>query len=150
MKKTQDMAEIIDGKRISEEIKTEIATEVKSMLDKGMRAPHLAVVIAGEDGAALSYAESIEKQCKGVGFISSVYHLSSNTPEEEFLSTIEFLNNDDEIDGYIIQMPLPKHISIDKVTAKVAPKRTWTVFIQQTWATCCLAKSAICLPPRMA
>ncbi len=122
------MAEIIDGKKISEEIKTEIATEVKSLLDRGLRAPHLAVIIAGDDGAALSYAESIEKQCKGVGFISSVYHLSSNTPEEEFLSTINFLNNDDEVDGYIIQMPLPKQISIEKVTAMVDPEKDMDCF----------------------
>ena len=122
------MAEIIDGKKISEEIKTEIATEVKGLLDKGLRAPHLAVVIAGDDGAATSYAESIEKQCKGVGFMSSVYHLSGNTTESEFLSTIDFLNNDDEIDGYIIQMPLPKQVSIDKVTAKVAPGKDMDCF----------------------
>lgn len=117
------MATIIDGKMISDTIKTEIAIQVKDLLDKGMRAPHLAVVIAGDDGAALSYVASIEKQCKGVGFISSVYHLSANTPEEEFLSTIDFLNQDDEIDGYIIQMPLPKQISIEKVTAHVSPEK---------------------------
>ncbi|MBR4913417.1 MAG: bifunctional 5,10-methylene-tetrahydrofolate dehydrogenase/5,10-methylene-tetrahydrofolate cyclohydrolase, partial [Bacteroidales bacterium] len=89
------MAIIIDGKQVSENIKTEIALSVKDLLDKGLRAPHLAVVIAGDDGAALSYVSSIEKQCKGVGFISSVYHLSANTTEEEFLATIDFLNQDE-------------------------------------------------------
>ena len=122
------MATIIDGKLISENIKTEIAISVKGLLDKGLRAPHLAAVIAGDDGAALSYVSSIEKQCKGVGFISSVYHLSANTTEEEFLSTIDFLNRDEEIDGYIIQMPLPKHISVDKVTAHVAPEKDMDCF----------------------
>ena len=122
------MATIIDGKQISENIKTEIATTVKGLLDKGARAPHLAVVIAGDDGAALSYVSSIEKQCKGVGFMSSVYHLSPNITEEEFLSTIDFLNTDEEIDGYIIQMPLPKHISIDKVTAHVSPEKDMDCF----------------------
>ncbi len=122
------MATIIDGKMISDTIKTEIATTVKGLLDKGLRAPHLAVVIAGDDGAALSYVSSIEKQCKGVGFISSVYHLSPNITEEEFLGTIDFLNNDDEIDGYIIQMPLPKQVSIDKVTAHVSPAKDMDCF----------------------
>jgi methylenetetrahydrofolate dehydrogenase (NADP+)/methenyltetrahydrofolate cyclohydrolase len=122
------MATIIDGKMISDTIKTEIATSVKDMLDKGLRAPHLAVVIAGDDGAALSYVSSIEKQCKGVGFMSSVYHLSPNITEEEFLGTIDFLNNDDEIDGYIIQMPLPKQVSIDKVTAHVSPAKDMDCF----------------------
>ena len=79
------MAQIIDGKLISDTIKTEIATSVKDLLDKGLRAPHLAAIIAGDDGAALSYVSSIEKQCKGVGFMSSVYHLSPNITEEEFL-----------------------------------------------------------------
>lgn len=134
------MATIIDGKQISEDIKTEIAVTVKGLLDKGLRAPHLAVVIAGDDGAALSYVSSIEKQCKGVGFISSVYQLSPNIPEEEFLATIDFLNNDDEVDGYIIQMPLPKQISIDKVTAHVRPDKDMDCFHPENMGNLLLGK----------
>lgn len=134
------MATIIDGKQISEDIKTEIAVTVKGLLDKGLRAPHLAVVIAGDDGAALSYVSSIEKQCKGVGFISSVYQLSPNIPEEEFLATIDFLNNDDEVDGYIIQMPLPKQVSIDKVTAHVRPDKDMDCFHPENMGNLLLGK----------
>jgi methylenetetrahydrofolate dehydrogenase (NADP+)/methenyltetrahydrofolate cyclohydrolase len=134
------MARIIDGKQISDNIKTEIATTVKDLLDKGLRAPHLAVVIAGDDGAALSYVASIEKQCKGVGFMSSVYHLSANTTEEEFLATIDFLNQDDEIDGYIIQMPLPKQVSIDKVTAHVSPAKDMDCFHPENMGNLLLGK----------
>ena len=134
------MARIIDGKQISDNIKTEIATTVKDLLDKGLRAPHLAVVIAGDDGAALSYVASIEKQCKGVGFMSSVYHLSANTTEDEFLATIDFLNNDDEIDGYIIQMPLPKQVSIDKVTAHVSPAKDMDCFHPENMGNLLLGK----------
>jgi methylenetetrahydrofolate dehydrogenase (NADP+)/methenyltetrahydrofolate cyclohydrolase len=134
------MARIIDGKQISDNIKTEIATTVKDLLDKGLRAPHLAVVIAGDDGAALSYVASIEKQCKGVGFMSSVYHLSANTTEEEFLATIDFLNNDDEIDGYIIQMPLPKQVSIDKVIAHVRPAKDMDCFHPENMGNLLLGK----------
>ena len=134
------MATIINGKLISENIKSEIAISVKDMLDKGLRAPHLAVVIAGDDGAALSYVSSIEKQCKGVGFIASVYHLSDKTSEEEFLSTIDFLNSDDEIDGYIIQMPLPKHISIEKVTAHVSPEKDMDCFHPENMGNLLLGK----------
>ena len=134
------MATIIDGKLISENIKSEIAISVKDMLNKGLRAPHLAVVIAGDDGAALSYVSSIEKQCKGVGFIASVYHLSDKTSEEEFLSTIDFLNSDDEIDGYIIQMPLPKHISIEKVTAHVSPEKDMDCFHPENMGNLLLGK----------
>lgn len=134
------MARIIDGKQISEDIKTEIAIKVKELLDKGLRAPHLAVVIAGDDGAALSYVSSIEKQCRGVGFISSVYHLSANTTEEEFLATIDFINQDDEIDGYIIQMPLPKQVSIDKVTAHVSPAKDMDCFHPENMGNLLLGK----------
>ena len=134
------MAQIIDGKLISDTIKTEIATSVKDLLDKGLRAPHLAAIIAGDDGAALSYVSSIEKQCKGVGFMSSVYHLSPNITEEEFLATIDFLNNDDEIDGYIIQMPLPKQISIDKVTAHVSPTKDMDCFHPEDMGNLLLGK----------
>ena len=134
------MARIIDGKQISEDIKTEIAIKVKELLDKGLRAPHLAVVIAGDDGAAHSYVSSIEKQCKGVGFISSVYHLSANTTEEEFLATIDFINQDDEIDGYIIQMPLPKQVSIDKVTAHVSPAKDMDCFHPENMGNLLLGK----------
>lgn len=134
------MAQIIDGKLISDTIKTEIATSVKDLLDKGLRAPHLAAIIAGDDGAALSYVSSIEKQCKGVGFMSSVYHLSPNITEEEFLATIDFLNNDDEIDGYIIQMPLPKQISIDKVTAHVSPAKDMDCFHPENMGNLLLGK----------
>jgi len=126
------MAQIIDGKLISDTIKTEIATSVKDLLDKGLRAPHLAAIIAGDDGAALSYVSSIEKQCKGVGFMSSVYHLSPNITEEEFLATIDFLNNDDEIDGYIIQ--------IDKVTAHVSPAKDMDCFHPENMGNLLLGK----------
>ena len=122
------MPNIIDGKAIASTIKTEIATEVKSLLDQGKPAPHLAVIIAGEDGAALSYVNSIEKQCKGVGYICSAYKFPANVPEKDILATIDFLNSDDEVDGYIIQMPLPKQVSIDKVVAHVDPRKDMDCF----------------------
>ncbi len=122
------MAQIINGKEIADTIKTELAMEVKGLLDSGNPAPHLAVLIAGEDGAALSYVNSIEKQCKAVGYMASVYRFPSNVKEEEFINTIDFLNNDDEIDGYIIQMPLPAQVSIDKVTAHVSPDKDMDCF----------------------
>lgn len=122
------MANIIDGKAIAGAIKTEIATKVKDLLDQGKAAPHLAVIIAGEDGAALSYVNSIEKQCKAVGFTVSPYKFPSSVKEKDILDTIDFLNSDDEVDGYIIQMPLPKQISIDNVTAHVDPRKDMDCF----------------------
>lgn len=114
---------IIDGKLIAETMKKEIAAEVAGMIDKGVGAPHLAAVIVGEDGASLTYVASKEKACHNVGMTSSVYRLSANATEEEVLKTIEFLNNDEEIDGYIVQLPLPKHINETKVIQSINPNK---------------------------
>ncbi len=114
---------IIDGKLISEQIKKEIAAEVADMLDHGKPAPHLAAVIVGEDGASKTYVASKEKACHSVGMTSSVYRLPATTSEEELLKTVEFLNNDPEIDGYIIQLPLPKHIDEDKIINAIKPSK---------------------------
>lgn len=114
---------IIDGKLISEQIKKEIAAEVADMIDHGKPAPHLAAVIVGEDGASKTYVASKEKACHSVGMTSSVYRLPATTSEEELLKTVEFLNNDPEIDGYIIQLPLPKHIDEDKVINAIKPSK---------------------------
>ncbi len=114
---------IIDGKLIAETMKKEIAAEVADMIDRGIGAPHLAAVIVGEDGASLTYVASKEKACRNVGMISSVYRLSSKATEEEVLNTINFLNNDEEIDGYIVQLPLPKHINETKVIQSINPNK---------------------------
>ncbi len=114
---------IIDGKLISEQIKKEIAAEVADMIDHGKDAPHLAAVIVGEDGASQTYVASKEKACHSVGMTSSVYRLPARTTEEELLQTVEFLNNDPEIDGYIIQLPLPKHIDEDKIINAIKPSK---------------------------
>lgn len=114
---------IIDGKLIAGTMKKEIAAEVAGMIDKGVGAPHLAAVIVGEDGASLTYVASKEKACHNVGMTSSVYRLSANATEEEVLKTIDFLNNDEEIDGYIVQLPLPKHINETKVIQSINPNK---------------------------
>lgn len=114
---------IIDGKLIAETMKKEIATEVANMIDKGAGAPHLAAVIVGEDGASLTYVASKEKACRSVGMTSSVYRLSEKSTEEDVLNTINFLNNDPEIDGYIVQLPLPKHINETKVIQSISPDK---------------------------
>lgn len=110
---------IIDGKLIAETIKKEIAAKVADMIDHGQDTPHLAAVLVGEDGASLTYVASKEKACHCVGMISSVYRLSEKASEEEVLNTINFLNNDPEIDGFIVQLPMPKHINETKVIQSI-------------------------------
>lgn len=114
---------IIDGKLVAETIKKEIAKEVADMIDKGVGAPHLAAVIVGEDGASLTYVASKEKASHSVGMISSVYRLNANSTEEDIINTINFLNNDPEIDGYIVQLPLPEHINETRVIQSINPDK---------------------------
>lgn len=114
---------IIDGRQIASEVKKELSEEVKVLLDAGKRPPHLVAVIVGEDGASQSYVASKEKQSKEVGFMSSVYRFPNTLTEEELLNTVDFLNNDNETDGFIVQLPLPKHIDEQKVIERINPKK---------------------------
>ncbi|MFO7722018.1 MAG: tetrahydrofolate dehydrogenase/cyclohydrolase catalytic domain-containing protein, partial [Bacteroidales bacterium] len=113
--------EIIDGKKISEEIRSEITREVAGMIDKDLRAPHLAAVIVGEDPASQTYVASKEKQAKLAGFTSTVYRLPAETTQDELLGVIGFLNDDPDIDGFIVQLPLPAHIDEQTVIMAVKP-----------------------------
>lgn len=108
---------IIDGKAVAEAIKTQIATEVKSL----KRAPHLAAILVGNDGGSLTYVGHKVKACEQVGFKSTLLHFEENITEEFLLNEVEKLNNNDEIDGFIVQLPLPKHIDADKVLLAVKP-----------------------------
>jgi len=114
---------IIDGKLISDQIKKEIAAEVKVMLDNGQDAPHLAAILVGEDGASQTYVANKEKSSHEVGIISTTYRFPDSISEKELLEAIEFINQDDEIDGLIVQLPLPKHISSEKVINAIDPSK---------------------------
>lgn len=114
---------IIDGKKIAEEIRLEIAREVASMIDKGIKAPHLTAVIVGEDPASQTYVASKEKQAKLAGFTSTVYRLPVETTQDELLGVIDFLNDDPDVDGFIVQSPLPAHIDEQTVLLNVSPAK---------------------------
>ena len=114
---------ILDGKKTSSDIKDEIASEVKSITLSGDRPPHLAALIVGNDGASLTYVGSKVKACKKVGFDSTLISLPESISEQELLTKVNELNNDDKIDGYIVQLPLPKHIDTQKVLMAVDPKK---------------------------
>ncbi|TDI69828.1 MAG: bifunctional 5,10-methylene-tetrahydrofolate dehydrogenase/5,10-methylene-tetrahydrofolate cyclohydrolase [Bacteroidetes bacterium] len=112
---------ILDGKKISNDIKDEITVEVQKMKDKGEKVPHLAAVLVGNDGASLTYVGSKVRSCERVGFKSTLVHLPDTTSEEELLLKIEELNNDDDIDGFIVQLPLPPQINSERVLLAVDP-----------------------------
>ena len=117
------MAIIIDGKKIASLIKEEIKNQVEEIISKGERAPHLAAVLVGDDGASLTYVSNKVASCKQVGFKSSLITLPYEIEEEKLLSEITRLNEDKEIDGFIVQLPLPKHIDGDKVLLAINPKK---------------------------
>lgn len=117
------MAIIIDGKLIAAQVKEEIAAEVLKMKEQGLRAPALAVVMVGNDGASATYVASKVKSCQQVGFESIDLHFPEDVSEETLLQTIEDLNNNPGVDGFIVQLPLPSHINEDKVIAAVNPNK---------------------------
>lgn len=106
---------LIDGKKAAEKLKKEIATEVAKMIDADIKAPHLVAVLVGNDPASQTYVNSKEKASRAVGITSSIYRLSAKTSEKELLELIDFLNNDNEVDGFIVQLPLPEHINVENV-----------------------------------
>ena len=110
---------ILDGKKTSNEIKAEIAESVKEIIAKGLRPPHLAAVIVGDDGASLTYVGSKVRACKRVGFDSTLIKLPETISENKLLEKVNELNNDENIDGYIVQLPLPKHIDSQKILMAV-------------------------------
>lgn len=115
--------QLIDGKKIAEDIRNEIAAEVASMIDKEMKAPHLAAIIIGDDPASQTYIAGKEKQAKSVGFTSTIYRLQKDTIQAEAIEIIEFLNNDQDVDGFILQLPLPDHINSQELLLSIVPHK---------------------------
>lgn len=115
--------EILDGKKLSQQIKEEIRQAVALRKEKGQKVPHLAAVLVGNDGASLTYVGSKVRSCEQVGFKSTLIRLEQSITEAALLSRIKTLNEDDTLDGYIVQLPLPKHINEEKILLAVDPKK---------------------------
>ncbi|MFS4445034.1 bifunctional 5,10-methylenetetrahydrofolate dehydrogenase/5,10-methenyltetrahydrofolate cyclohydrolase [Maribacter sp. 2307UL18-2] len=115
--------QILDGKKVSNDIKEEIAAEVVKMKERGEKVPHLAAVIVGNDGASLTYVGSKVRSCERIGFESTLVQMPSTTSEQELLKKIEELNQDSDIDGFIVQLPLPDQIDTQKVIMAVHPDK---------------------------
>jgi methylenetetrahydrofolate dehydrogenase (NADP+)/methenyltetrahydrofolate cyclohydrolase len=114
---------LIDGKKTAQEIKSEIAIRVAEIKGEGGKTPHLAAVLVGSDGASQTYVGAKVKSCEEVGFKSTLVRLEADVTEDELLKVVEDINTNPDIDGLIVQLPLPKHISVDKVTNKIKPEK---------------------------
>ncbi len=115
------MTMILDGKGLAQKLRVKVKAEVEGLTSGGRRAPHLAAILVGEDGASKTYVRSKERDCEFVGFESSVHRLPETTSEQDLLDLINSINNNDDIDGLIVQLPLPKHINSEKVTEAISP-----------------------------
>ena len=114
---------ILDGKKTSNDIKEEITAEVKSIVSSGGKIPHLSAILVGSDGASETYVNAKVKACKKVGFKSTLVRLPEDVSEEELLDEVNKINNNLDIDGLIVQLPLPKHISEMRVTEAIDPEK---------------------------
>lgn len=117
------MANILDGLKLSRQIKQEIKEEVAKYVDEGHRSPHLSAILVGENGASVTYVDNKIKDCHAVGFRSSLVKLPENITESELLREIEKLNKDKNLDGFIVQLPLPAHIDQEKIIMAIDPEK---------------------------
>tara|TARA_B100000683_G_scaffold237355_1_gene242509 strand:- start:811 stop:1689 length:879 start_codon:yes stop_codon:yes gene_type:complete len=114
---------ILDGKKTSLTIQQELAEKVKEKVSKGLKRPHLAAILVGDDGPSQTYVNAKVKACDRIGFKSTLINLESNISEEKLLNKIHDLNTDNDVDGFIVQLPLPDHIDESKVTLAIDPKK---------------------------
>ena len=117
------MYTLIDGKKIASEIRKEIADEVRARIDAGKKIPHLAAILVGNDGSSETYVNNKVKDCNEVGFRSSLIRLPADIDEIKLLEKIEDLNSDDDMDGFIVQLPLPDHISENRIIEAIKPSK---------------------------
>ena len=114
---------LLDGKKLADELKSEIKTEVDQLVSQGKKQPHLAAILVGTDGGSLTYVGHKVKACEQVGFKSTMLHFDSAMTEAELLEEVAKLNADPDVDGFIVQLPLPVHISADKVIMAIDPSK---------------------------
>ena len=126
------MAQILDGLKVSKEVKQEIKEEVQKILSNKRRAPHLVAILVGNNGASKAYVNSKVKDCEEVGFSSSLIKFPATVPEAELLEKIDELNKSKQVDGFIVQLPLPKQIDQEKIIMAMIQEKTWMVSTLKT------------------
>ncbi len=139
------MAILLDGKKIAADIKNEISEKVNAIKARGFRAPNLAIIIVGDDSASHTYVDGKIKACKAVGFDFTLMHFANTISEEKLLKHVDQLNQDEDIDGFIVQLPLPEHVSVEKVTGCIAPAKDVDGFTNQNFGSI-ISKNQLILP----
>ncbi len=129
------MPELLDGKKVASDIKQEIAEKVKNYINDGKRAPHLAIILVGDDGASHTYVNGKITACKAVGFDYTLMQFANTISQDKLEKHIDLLNEDEDIDGFIVQLPLPDHISVEHITEHISPKKDVDGFTNQNFGS---------------
>jgi methylenetetrahydrofolate dehydrogenase (NADP+)/methenyltetrahydrofolate cyclohydrolase len=136
---------VIDGRKISMEIKTEISARVQERKSQGKKIPHLAIILVGDDGASQTYVDNKVKACREVGFNYSMLRFSSTIKEDKLMKHIDQVNRDEDVDGFIVQLPLPHGISVEKITEKIRPDKDVDGFTNRNFGSI-VSKQPLLLP----
>jgi methylenetetrahydrofolate dehydrogenase (NADP+) / methenyltetrahydrofolate cyclohydrolase len=139
------MPTILDGKKVSADIRGEVLDQVNGYKEKGLRAPNLAIIIVGDDGASHTYVSAKIKACQAVGFDYTLMQFAKTISEEKLIKHVDQLNDDEDIDGFIVQLPLPDHISVEKVTERIKPEKDVDGFTNQNFGSI-VSKNPLILP----
>ena len=136
---------LIDGKKISTDIKGEISAKVAERKKAGKKIPHLAIILVGDDGASQTYVDHKVKACKEVGFHYTMMRFADTISEEKLMKHIDHVNNDEDVDGFIVQLPLPAHISVERITEKIRSDKDVDGFTNHNFGSI-ISKSPLIMP----
>jgi methylenetetrahydrofolate dehydrogenase (NADP+) / methenyltetrahydrofolate cyclohydrolase len=136
---------VIDGKKISTDIKAEITQKVTERKQQNKKLPHLAIILVGDDGASQTYVDNKVKACKSVGFHYTMMRFADTISEEKLMKHIDHVNNDEDVDGFIVQLPLPPHISVERITEKIRADKDVDGFTNQNFGSI-ISKTPLLMP----
>lgn len=145
MMEIQTAYTLIDGKKVSSDIKNEIAARVSQRRQQGKKTPHLAIILIGDDGASQTYVDNKVKACKAVGFHYTMMRFADTISEERLMKHIDHVNNDDDVDGFIVQLPLPGHISVEHITEKIRSDKDVDGFTNHNFGSI-ISKNPLLMP----
>jgi methylenetetrahydrofolate dehydrogenase (NADP+) / methenyltetrahydrofolate cyclohydrolase len=142
---TKTSAVIIDGRKVSNDIKTEISQKVATRKQQGKKVPHLAIILIGDDAASQTYVDNKVKACKSVGFHYTMMRFADTISEEKLMKHIDHVNRDEDVDGFIVQLPLPPHISVEKITEKIRSDKDVDGFTNHNFGSI-ISKNPLLMP----
>jgi methylenetetrahydrofolate dehydrogenase (NADP+)/methenyltetrahydrofolate cyclohydrolase len=145
MVETKSNYTLIDGKKVSSDIKLEITQRVAERKQQNKKIPHLAIILVGDDGASQTYVDNKVKSCKSVGFHYTMMRFADTISEEKLMKHIDHVNNDDDVDGFIVQLPLPPHISVERITEKIRSDKDVDGFTNQNFGSI-ISKNPLLMP----